>query len=58
MRASPAISFGDSILQMASIVRCVSLTVTARSHHLLWKNGKVRRIRTRRPELPIYGTTD
>ena len=29
IRASPAISLGDSILQTASIARCVSVAVTA-----------------------------
>src|SRR5229473_1356206 len=32
IRARPAISLGDSILQTASIVRCVSVAVTATDH--------------------------
>src|SRR4051794_31934201 len=32
IRVSPAITLGDSIRQTASIVRCISVTVTATDH--------------------------
>src|ERR1700738_3603155 len=45
IRARPAISLADSILQTASIARWVSDTVTATNHSMFGRADAVRRLR-------------
>jgi hypothetical protein len=42
MRVSPAMSLGDSILQTASIARCVSAEVTPTDHIIFNPSAQVR----------------